>query len=972
MRVIAGTVASFIYACALFVCIPGRSLAQNPPPASLRGIITDPSGARIPRAAIQLRGPSGEQTETTDANGLYAFTGLPPGRYDIQITAPAFKADQKEAFNVSGPTTLNVQLRVEGQPQVVTVEEDSAAAVSTDPDSNASATVLGKSELDALSDDPDELAQQLQALAGPGVGPQGGQIYTDGFAGGVPPKSSIREIRINSNPFSAEYDQPGNGRVEILTKPGGETVHGQFSTQFNNQDFNTRSPLYVQSSSLPPYKNLLWNGNIGGPIKRNKASFTLDFNHRDITENAFILATNLNSSLNRQLVNQALATPQRFTSLVPRLDFAINANHTLIVRYEDSRQDFDNIGAGGFRLAETAYNQKTAGHTLQVTETALLNPMLVNETRFQFSRSTRSSTGAGLSPSIWVQDAFTGGSATAGTSYNETNRWELSNLTILNHGPHTLKWGARLRQSFNNDTSMNNFNGTFTFFGGSGPALDANDQPIAGTSVQLTALDVYQRTLLLEQHTFSPAEIRAASGGASLFSLNTGNPLTRVTQVDLGAFFNDDWKLRPNFTLSYGARYEMQTNIPDARDWSPRFGIAWGIDGKGSTPAKTVLRFGGGRFYQRVGEFTILNSIRYNGLTQQSYLLTNPDFFPNIPSLSSLRSSLQPQTVQLLSNTIQAPQLIFGSAGVDRQINKYVRFSVNYYRLRAVHFLRQRDINARLPRTNLFPFGDSTVRMMTESSALAEQQQFVINPTINYKKLSFFGSYVLSSTKADFDGLAADPYNLRADWAPAFGDIRHRLTLGPTFPLPLKMMVNTLFIYTSGPVYNITTGLPDPSGDGAAVQRPALANLSPAACAGATLKYVPQFGCFDLLPAPGTPMIPKNFGRGPSSSNMTLRVSRTWDFVKKESPGDASGIAAGPGATPNAPGPAIPMKYHLTFGVYAINPLNHPNFAAPNGNLTSPFFGKPLSLQGMFANGTFNPGNGTYNRKITMQVQLTF
>src|SRR6266516_7641790 len=109
--------------------------------------------------------------------------------------------------------------------------------------------------------------------------PQGGQIYTDGFAGGVPPKSSIREIRINSNPFSAEYDQPGNGRVEILTKPGGETVHGQFSTQFNNQDFNTRSPLYVQSSSLPPYKNLLWNGNIGGPIKRNKASFTLDFNH---------------------------------------------------------------------------------------------------------------------------------------------------------------------------------------------------------------------------------------------------------------------------------------------------------------------------------------------------------------------------------------------------------------------------------------------------------------------------------------------------------------------------------------------------------------------------------------------------------------------------------------------------------------------------------------------------------------------
>src|SRR5207249_2249896 len=192
----------------------------------------------------------------------------------------------------------------------------------------------------------------------------------------------------------------------------------------------------------------------------------------------------------------------------------------------------------------------------------------------------------------------------------------------------------------------------------------------------------------LQRQGFSPAETRAAGGGASLFSMNAGIPLTRVTQIDLGTFFNDDWKLRPNLTFSYGVRYEMQTNIPDARDWSPRLSIAWGIDGKGITPAKTVLRAGGGRFYNRVGDFTILNSIRYNGLTQQSYLLTNPDFFPNIPSLTSLASSMQPQTIQLISNTTEAPQLIFANVGLDRQINKYLRFSVTYNALRAVHFLR--------------------------------------------------------------------------------------------------------------------------------------------------------------------------------------------------------------------------------------------------------------------------------------------
>jgi hypothetical protein len=271
-------------------------------------------------------------------------------------------------------------------------------------------------------------------------------------------------------------------------------------------------------------------------------------------------------------------------------------------------------------------------------------------------------------------------------------------------------------------------------------------------------------------------------------------------------------------------------------------------------------------------------------------------------------------------------------------------------------------VNARFLDSGLFPYGDSTVRMLTETTGLARQRQFVVNPTFNYKKISLFGNYVLTVTKADFEGLPADHYNLRAEYARAFGDIRHRLNIGPTFPLPLKLMVNTVFIYNSGAVYNITTGLPDPSGDGAAVQRPALLNVPAASCTGATQRYVAQFGCFDLLPAPGTPMIAKNFGRGPSNANMSVRLSRTWDFVKKESPSGANGVATAP-----APGGAPPMKYHLTLSVYAINPLNHPNFAAPNGNLTSPFFGKPLNLQ-----GTFTPGNATYNRKVTLQVQMSF
>ena len=263
MRILRNTVAAILFLAILSIGFACSALAQNAPQASLRGVITDPSGARIPRATIQLRGPAGEQTETTDSNGQYAFLAIAPGRYDVEITSADFKTEQRHDFNINGATTLNVQLALERQTQVVTVQGDENE-VSTDPAANASATVLGKNELEALSDDPDELARQLEALAGPGVGPQGGQIYTDGFTDGrVPPKSSIREIRINSNPYSAEYDSPGNNRVEILTKPSADAIHGQLSTQFNNEKLNTRSPLFAPSS-LPPYKNLFWNGNIGG------------------------------------------------------------------------------------------------------------------------------------------------------------------------------------------------------------------------------------------------------------------------------------------------------------------------------------------------------------------------------------------------------------------------------------------------------------------------------------------------------------------------------------------------------------------------------------------------------------------------------------------------------------------------------------------------------------------------------------
>src|ERR1035441_1591649 len=353
--------------CALLLCLwtlapAGTAQTANGP--ALRGTVTDPSGALVPGALVQLRGPGGEQRKTTGDDGQYAFPALNAGKYTVRVIAKGFSVAGKQDFDISGPLVLDAQLTIQADTQVLNVD-DEANGISADPASNGSALVLREKELAALSDDPDELSQQLQAMAGPGAGPNGGQIYIDGFTGGnLPNKSSIREVRINSNPFSPEYDRPGFGRIEIFTKPGTDSIHGQAFVQYNKEALNSRSPL-LEQSKRPAYKQDFFGFNLSGPIKKQKASYGFDAQRRNTTENAFILATDLDSSLNRQTINQAILTPQTFTTLSPRVDLSLTKNNTLTIRYQNTRSNLDDQGAGGFNLASRTYNSSSSENTLQ-------------------------------------------------------------------------------------------------------------------------------------------------------------------------------------------------------------------------------------------------------------------------------------------------------------------------------------------------------------------------------------------------------------------------------------------------------------------------------------------------------------------------------------------------------------------------------------------------------------------------------
>src|ERR1051326_1595957 len=371
-------------------------------PGSLRGQVRDELGGAIVGATVTaIDAKDTEKTVVTNDNGVYTINGLAPGKYTLRVVNTGFALYENAAVEIASAKAekLDVILKVAIDEQKVTVAADTRE-LSTEPENNAGAVVLKGEDLESLPDDPDDLAAALQALAGPSAGPNGGQIYIDGFSGGrLPPLASIREIRINSNPYSAEYDRPGFGRIEILTKPGTDRFRGQASFSFNNQVLNSRNPF---APTRAPYMSRQFSGNLSGPISKKKASFFLDFEKRDINDQAVVNATILDPSFNIISFAETVPLPNRRIEFSPRLDYQINKNNTLVARYEYEHSR-NLTGAGGFSLGSRQYRTFSTQQTVRLTETAVLNKRTVNETRFQFIHQTSGDTADNSIPTTSVQ-----------------------------------------------------------------------------------------------------------------------------------------------------------------------------------------------------------------------------------------------------------------------------------------------------------------------------------------------------------------------------------------------------------------------------------------------------------------------------------------------------------------------------------------------------------------------------------------
>ena len=959
---------------------------------NLKGQVTDESGALVPGATVSLQGPGGlSKVTVSGSDGSYSFAGLPPGGYTLRASAPGLALSQPvKVPALTSDRTLSLVLHVAVEKQQVTVEDTAGPSVSTEASANASAVVLRGADLDALSDDPDDLAADLQALAGPAAGPNGGAIYIDGFSGGqLPPKDAIREIRINQNPFSPEYDKLGFGRIEIFTKPGSDRFHGDLGYNFANDKWNSRNAYAAQKA--PFHLNELRNS-LSGPLGR-RASFNLNL-IREWTDNGNVVngVTLDPASL---LAVPFTATPVsglRRTGVTPRIDYQLSKNHTLTARYSFNRDDVRNAGTGGLNLDSLGFHNIATSQTVQVSETAVLNNSSINETRFQFWRPTTISDANTPGYAVQVLGAFNGGGNPIGRSTDAQNNYEFQNNTSIVKGKHSWRFGARLRGTTETNTAPQNFAGTFTFSGGLAPELDASSAPVLDASGQpvladISSIESYRRTLIFERMGLPVGQIRQLGGGASQFAINAGNPVISAGQFDLGVFAGDDWKVRPNLTLSPGLRYETQSNIHDWRDIAPRVGLAWAPGASGSSQ-KNVIRAGFGIFYDRFALTNLLTALRYNGVTQQQYVIDNPDFFPLVPAISSLTGSAAPSSIEQVSSRMRAPYLMQSAVGFERQLPFHSTVAITYANSHGLHQLRSEDINAPLPGTGAFPLGRPGLVALMESSGLYNQNQVIlnVNSSIN-RNVSLTSSYMYNRAMSNTDGLGtfpSMPYSMAGEYGPAATDMHHRVMLGGTIVARWGIRFNPLLTVNSGPPFDITAGR-DLYGDTLFNARPGIATDP-----GKPGVIATPYGLLDPNPTPGEPLLPRNFGRGPGQVMFNLRVGRAFSFGK---PREGGGSTANFGGSPSSPGgapggyrngPSSPFgmggggsgasgtsghRFTLTVSMQIRNLTNHSNPGPIIGNITSPLFGQ--------ANQPAGTGNGIFsesanNRRLELQTRLTF
>ena len=909
----------------------------------LSGTVSDPSEAKVPHADVHVQGSSIERDTTTDDRGRFSLP-LPPGSYIVTVMAAGFRPSLSTVTltEPSGHAHIDVTLVIAAKEEQITVasDEDSTAAAE-----NKSAQVFKGDQLKTFSDDDNTFQQEILALAG-GTGQKQPEVLVDGFSNSrFPPKNTIRELRINRNPYSAQYDQPGFGRVEIFTKPGTDKLHGEFSSYGTDNVFNSRNPY---TTVQPPYYTLFLDGNLSGPINR-KTSLFASGRYKDSQNNAIVDA--IDPALLTPL-SEAVSAPQTTQDYSLRLDRQVTTTNTFTGKYEYNRDSLQNSGVGLLVLPTEGLNTTTSTQTLQLTDTQVIGLKIISEAHFQYLRTRLQQSPASTAATVVVQGVFNSGGSPAQAVSDNQDHYEFQEFFSVEHKSHFVRLGGRYRLLRDSNSSTGNYNGQFIF-----PDLATYKLALAGET---------------------PAQIFANSGsttGAIQYSLSAGDARATVLTGDLEAFVEDEWKLRKNFTLQLGFRFESQSGVPDHFDPAPRAGFAWAIYGNKKHPPILTLRSGGGLFYDRFAPTDLLTAIRrQSGTLQSSYFLSNPDFYQQYLNTPAPIASLGaiPPTLYNVDPHLRTQADAIGGITAERSIGKIGSVSVNYIYVHSNHQYLSRNINAPLPGTydpanpssGVRPLGGTQNIYQFSSDGIGRIHVLFANANLKpSKRVSLFAfGFYSPSQKNDAASSTSFPTN-QYDPSVDFGrqlSPSAELFVGGQIHMPVGIEGNLFTSVQNGAPFNITTGT-DLNGDTIYNDRPAFATNPTAK----SVIYTTRFGTFDANPQLGEKIIPINYGNSPNDVFVDVGLRRSFKFGPR--PAAASplpGTAAG-----KTPAPKPDPPYNLSFNVEANNLLNHVNPGPPVGVLSSPLFGQSISLNSQFSTG----GIGTSsNRTVTLGCNFSF
>ena len=738
------------------------AIAQQP---ALAGLLIDPSGRPVAGIAISLTSAAGERQASTGPDGAFRFEGLAPGSYRLRAAVHGFSSIER-TVRVGNQPVSRVVLRLVLAPlkqEVLVPGEDTR--VNTEAAGNLNAVSVERELLGNLPVLGLDYLAALSRFLDPGTpGGAGASLIVDGMEArniGVTP-SAIQEIRINQNPYTAEYPRWSRRRIEVITKTGTDSYHGTFNFLFRDHHLNARDAF---AATRPPEQRRIFEGSLFGPIGSGKrSSFLLSGLRESENLQAVVYARGLEGSIVRNV-----PTPQQNTFLSLRISHQLSEGQAIFWQVNTQDRWQNNAGVGATVLPEAGVRTRLREDELVFNHRAVFTPRLLSQFRIlvgRYSSPTHSNVNAAR---VVVSDAFTGGGAQADalrTEFHTSITWLLTQTARK----HTLKYGFNVPDwSRRGLSDRSNTLGTFYF----------------------ATLDDYRL------------------GRAFSAVLQEGDPRTIFVEKNLGVFFQDEWQVRPGLSVAGGLRYDWQNYFHDRDNVSPRISLAFA-----PTRARNwVIRAGGGFFYDRSGPGPIWDMLRFDGVRLRRFVITGADASDPTPSVTRLASGTQ------------LPQVLQFSAGLERQVAKKTTLAVNYVGTRGWCQLRSRDANAPAPPAFAArPDPRFSVLRMIESASRMEGNAFEATLKGAFgPKITGLAQYTFGKTLTDTGGVnwfPANSFDPRGEWARADSDRRHQFNLLGTAALHRWLNLGLSVSLLSGVPFNITTG-GDQNRDGIAIDRPA-------------------------------------------------------------------------------------------------------------------------------------------------------